>query len=95
MLNTSLDKAIAFVDRYEREIAIIAGAWFVISCASWIPWIPIPEVPYVTDRNSWMLSGGWNAVWWGFVHPMLEKRREELHAIGSHSDDSNSGDGPA
>ena len=77
-MNALLDKAIDFGERHERPIAIAAGIWFAISCASWIPQLPVPEIPYLTDRNSWMLSGAWNAVWWGGVHPLLEKRREEL-----------------
>ena len=80
MLNPILTKAVEFGDRHERPITIAAGVWFAISCASWIPWMPIPDIPYLTDSKSWMLSGAWNAGWWGFVHPMLEKRREEMRA---------------
>lgn len=78
MLNPMLDRAIRFGERHERAIALLSGIWFVISCASWIPQVPVPEVPYVTDRDSWMLSGAWNAVWWGFAHPALDKRRKQL-----------------
>jgi len=79
-MNAILDPAIRFAERHERPITIAGGIWFAISCASWIPFLPIPDIPYVTDRNSWMLSGAWNALWWGFAHPMLEKRRAELTA---------------
>ena len=78
MADDPLAKVIRFGERYERPIAIAGGAWFVISCASWIPWIPIPSIPYLTDSNSWVFSGAWNAVWWGLVHPVLEKRRETM-----------------
>ena len=81
-MNAILDPAIRFGERYEREIILISGAWFVISCASWIPFLPIPKIPYVTDTNSWMLSGAWNGIWWGFAHPALEKRRDELKDSG-------------
>ncbi len=79
-MNALLTKAIHFGDRYELEIAILGGAWFVISCASWIPFVPIPKIPYLTDENSWVFSGAWNTIWWGFVHPALEKHRKELEA---------------
>lgn len=82
-MNAILDAAIGFGERHEREIVIASSIWFVISCASWIPFVPIPKIPYLTDTNSWMLSGGWNAVWWGFVHPTLERRRVTLKAEGS------------
>ena len=77
-MNRILTAAIRFGERYERPIAIIGGAWFVISCASYMPFVLVPEIPYVTDRNSWVLSGAWNAGWWGFVHPMLERHRAEM-----------------
>ena len=68
-------------ERHERVIIVASGIWFVISCASWIPQLPVPEIPYLTDRNSWVFSGAWNAIWWGMMHPLLEKRREALGKI--------------
>ena len=75
-----LTKVIDFADRHERAIDILSVAWFVISCASWLPILPIPEIPYVTDRNFWVTSGIWNAVWWGFAHPMINNHRKKLKA---------------
>lgn len=80
LLDPILTAAIRFGERHERTITILGGAWFVISCASWIPQLGVPEVPYLTDRNSWMFSGAWNGIWWGAVHPALEKHREKLEA---------------
>lgn len=81
-----LTSIIRFGDRHERTITIIAGAWFVISCASWIPFLPIPKIPYLTDNNSWMLSGAWNAIWWGGVHPLLENHRKRLDTLEPPAD---------
>lgn len=80
-MNALLTAAIRFGDRYERPIAVLGGIWFVISCASVIHFVPIPEVPYLTDDRSWVLSGAWNGIWWGFVHPLLERHREKLQAL--------------
>ena len=80
MLEQIMTKAIEFGERYEKPITWAGGAWFAISCASWIPWMPIPDIPYVTDSNSWVLSGAWNAIWWGFVHPALDKHRAKMQA---------------
>ena len=66
--------------RGELAIDIFSVTWFVISCASWLPILPIPEIPYVTDRNFWVTSGIWNAVWWGFAHPMINNHRKKLKA---------------
>ncbi len=91
-MNAILDAAIGFGQRYERAIAIIGGAWFVISCASWIPLLPVPEIPYLTDRNSWMFSGAWNGVWWGLVHPLLDKRRKQLTSQNAPPGERSGGD---
>jgi len=80
MIKTVLTKVVEFGEAYEREITIASGAWFCISCASWVPFMMIPQIPYITDTDSWMLSGAWNTLWWGFAHPMVEKRREEMRA---------------
>ena len=81
MIEAAFTRAARFADEHEREITIVSGIWFAISCASYIPFIPIPDVPYITDKNAWMFSGGWNAVWWGFIHPAIDKRR--THAADS------------
>lgn len=75
-----LTKLIEFADRHERAIDIFSVVWFVISCASWMPFFPIPEIPYVTDRNFWVSSGVWNVFWWGFAHPIISNHREKLDA---------------
>ena len=86
MIEQALTEAVEFGERHERRIAIAGAVWLAISCASWIPQIPIPDLPYITNKNSWMLSGGWNSVWWGFVHPALEKRRQEMRAADPKTD---------
>ena len=86
MIDAILTRIVLFAMRHERAVTIASTAWFVISCASWIPQIPIPEIPYLTDRNSWMVSGPWNAVWWGFVHPALDTKRKQLQPDDAPSD---------
>lgn len=78
MMEPVLTSAIRFGERHERTIAVLGGIWFVISCASWIPFIPIPRVPYLTDEYSWVFSAAWNGLWWGFAHPLLEKHRAAM-----------------
>lgn len=70
-----------FALRHERILTILGGAWFALSCAVTARFIGLPDwliIPYVTDRNSFWLAGGWNAVWWGFLHPQIAKRRDAL-----------------
>ena len=77
-MNAIWDAAIGFGERHRRAISIVSAIWFAFSCATWIPFLPIPEIPYVTDRNFWMLSGAWNAIWWGFAQPAMERRRKQI-----------------
>ena len=69
---------IEFADRNQRTIDILSGAWLVFSLASWIPFIPIPEIPYVTDDNFWIASTVWNVVWWSFAHPQISAHRSKM-----------------
>lgn len=72
-----LDRAARFADRHERAITVAGAIWLAVTCASYVFRIPWPEIPFLTDDTAWMVSGGWNAVWWGFLHPAIEKRREK------------------
>jgi len=80
MLDTLLTKALELGDRCKKPISWAGAVWLFISAASWVPWMPIPEIPYVTDSNSWVLSGAWNAIWWGLAYPALDKHRAKLEA---------------
>ena len=80
MLTRTLSKAIALADRLHRPIAIAGAIWLFISCASYIDFMMIPKVPYLTDDKSWMFAAAWNTVWWGMAYPLLDKRREEIKA---------------
>lgn len=79
-MNRMLDKVIDFGDRYRKPIDIAGGAWLAFTSAAYIPFLPIPTIPYVTDSNSWMLAAIWNGGWWGFAHPALQRRREAREA---------------
>ena len=81
-----LDRIAGFAIRQERAINILGIAWFALSCAITARFIAVPDwidIPYVTDRNAWALSGAWNALWWGFAKPAIDKRREALIAQSS------------
>lgn len=67
-----------FAIRHERIFTIAGAVWLAISCASWARFIDLPDIPFVTDRNAWMFSGAYNAVWWGVVHPQIDQRRKAI-----------------
>jgi len=79
-MDAALTKLIELADRHERAIDVLSVAWFIISCATWMPFLPIPEIPYVTDRNFWVSSAIWNTLWWGFAHPVIDNHRKKMEA---------------
>ncbi len=80
------DRIIRIAMRHERAIAIASAIWFALGCAIAARFFVLPEwleIPYLTDRNAFWLTGGWNAAFWGFIHPKLEARRKALAAQGT------------
>lgn len=73
-----LDPLVRFGVRYERPLGWLALAWFVLGCAAAARFIALPEIPFVTDRNAWMISGPVNGLWWGWLRPSLQRRKEAL-----------------
>ncbi len=66
--------------RANRALAILGVVWFAVSCAVYARFIDLPEIPFLTDRIALYLSGGWNALWWGFAKPYLERQRDLITA---------------
>ena len=73
-----VDPLLRFAVRHERAIEIMGGAWFVVSCAAWARFIDLPEIPFVTDEMALYASAAFNALWWGFAQPALQKRKAQL-----------------
>ena len=77
-MDSTLTRIIEFGDRHQRIITIVSGIWLVISTATWMPFWPLPDIPYVTDRNFWVSSAIWNTVWWGMANPALYAHRKKM-----------------
>ncbi len=86
VIDSQLGRAAQFADRHERAIAVAGAIWLAISSASYAFDLKLPEIPFVTDENAWMFSGGWNAAWWGFIRPAIEKRRANGKETGKAAD---------
>ena len=77
-MSAMLDRIVAFSAKHERLIALVAGAWFAASCASYAGFIDLPEIPLLTNRAAIFVAAGANAVWWGFLRPEIERRKQAL-----------------
>jgi len=77
------DKLAATGARHETLLSIFGGLWLAASCAVYARFISLPDIPFLTDQNAIFLAGGFNAIWWGFLRPKIEKHKAER--LTSHS----------
>ena len=75
-MSALLDRIAATATRHERLIAIIGGVWLFASWASYAGFVDLPEIPFITDRMAIFVSTGVNGVWWGFLRPAIEQRKQ-------------------
>ena len=87
-MDALLTRIVEFADRHERAIDVASVIWLGISAATWMPFLPIPDIPYITDEYFWVSSAVWNAGWWGFALPMLEGHRKKLESQGTSEQES-------
>ena len=78
MAEVALNHVATALVRFERPLNWIAVIWSILSIAAYARFISLPDVPYLTDRNAWMIAAPWNAIWWGFLRPEIERRTEEM-----------------
>ncbi|MEE9433135.1 MAG: hypothetical protein V3V15_02710 [Sphingorhabdus sp.] len=69
------DKVADFGMRYETLLSIIGGIWLAASWAVYARFVSLPDIPFLTDQTAIFLSSGYNAFWWGFLRPKIEKRK--------------------
>ena len=75
-----LDRVVAFSASHERPIALIGGLWFAVSCAQYAGFVDLPEIPLLTGMTAIYASAAANALWWGFLRPAIERRKQALVA---------------
>lgn len=73
-----LNPLVRFGLRYERLLGWLALAWFALSCAAAAQFIALPDIPFITDRYAWMISGPVNGLWWAWLRPELQRRKSAL-----------------
>ncbi len=80
-MDTLIDRVDAFAQRHRRILSIVGAIWFVLGCAAASGMVRLPDIPLLTDRAAFFLSGAYNAIWWGFLYPRAEQRRKERKAL--------------
>ncbi|MGB5483991.1 hypothetical protein [Parasphingorhabdus sp.] len=74
-MSSVLDNLADFGIKFEKPLSIFGGVWFVASCAVYARFISLPDIPFLTDQVAVFVSAGYNAIWWGFLRPAVEKRK--------------------
>lgn len=77
MIDGAVDRLDAFADRHKRALSIIGGAWFVVGCAVASGMVRVPDLGIISNRTALLVATLYNAIWWGWLHPRAEKRRNE------------------
>ena len=80
------DGLVRFFIRHERLFGIAGMVWLAVSCASYARFIDLPDIPFVTDEMALYFSAAYNAGWWGFVRPAIERRKAVLGSEKAQSD---------
>ena len=80
------DGLVRFLIRHERLFGIAGMIWLAVSCASYARFIDLPDIPLVTDEMALYFSATYNAGWWGFVRPAIERRKAALNRPSAEQD---------
>jgi hypothetical protein len=74
-----LDRLTRLALCHRRAIGVVGAIWFALSCAVTARFITLPEIPWLNDRMLFWAASAWNAVWWGFLNPALQRRMALLN----------------
>lgn len=80
-----IDQFIRLIDRHRRLFSIVGAIWFAVGCAVYAKFLTLPAFPFLTDEVLIYSSAVYNAVWWGFARPAIERRRKNLMTKSSNS----------
>lgn len=78
MLDGTLNRIADWSVRNSRIVSYASLAMTFVTGAVYARFITIPDIPYITEDMLFWGSIGWNAIWWGYIHGELQKRRETL-----------------
>lgn len=77
MIDQAIDRCDGFATRHQKIIGAVSVVWFALSCALAARFVSLPDFIPLDETTQLMVSGCFNALWWGFVNPRVERRRAE------------------
>lgn len=76
MLARIIERIEARLAPHARAISILAMVWFRAGIALQARFIRLPELPFISERGVFWAAVVFNAVWWGWLQPAIESRRQ-------------------
>lgn len=67
---------IALAERHQRLASLIGAVWFALGCAVYAEFIVLPDLPMLTDEVVLYSGAAYNALWFGFARPAVERHRK-------------------
>ena len=80
MLSNTIDRWERRLAPHTRAITIAAAIWFWLGIAIQARFLPLPGMPRELELAIFWLGAAFNAVWWGFMRPAIDKRRKARDA---------------
>jgi hypothetical protein len=75
MLARAIDSVQGRLEPYARPISILAAIWFWLGIAIYAGFVRLPDWPWLSDKALFWAGAAFNALWWGFLRPAIERRR--------------------
>ena len=92
MTDGLIDRAAGFAMRHDRALTIVGAVWFWTGAAVYARFIDLPKwLPEALRSWLFWLAAAYNAVWWGLVHPQIDRRRKALEGDAGERPDAAEG----
>lgn len=79
-----LDDIVRLFERHKRIFSIVGAIWFALGCAFYARFLALPDIPFLTEEIALYTGAAYNAIWWGFARPALERRTNALKLENGH-----------
>ena len=81
-MSNLLDKVLDFEERWGNWTTVVLGVWFWLGIAVYARFITLPDIPLINEQAIFFWgSVAFNAIWWGFARPALQKRKAAREKI--------------
>lgn len=72
----AIDSFFALTERHQRLLSVVGALWFALSCAVYAKFLILPDMPFLTDEVVLYSGAAYNALWFGFARPAVERRKK-------------------